>query len=203
MPTTTTASNYDVTKIAAGTKVMFYAGLGIPSAGARLTLHTDGTPDATTYTTAVHLGFTDKGCTLTAKGSWQKYYADDFASPIKVALDATEMSIQADLLQVEDFALMTKLTAGMGTYATGSGYKELAFGIGTVTYESVAAIWASEADSTKFCVFHIYKALNEGGIDGMNIARKGDKAIVKANFTGFDVTSRAATDTVGKYWMQT
>lgn len=195
------ATNFSVTTIKAGTPGQLWANLAIPAGGARLSLHTDGTPLAASNPTAVHLGMTKEGATFTFKPRVENYYADEFKSPIKAVYAETEAMITAELLQVEDFNVLQACTSGMGTYATSSGYKQVTMGTGSLSYTSIALIWPTEADPTKFAVAHLYKAYNEAGIDGLAIGRQGQGGL-KVSFRGLDITTRSATDTLGNYWIQ-
>lgn len=198
-----TATNFSVTTIKAGTPGQLWANLAIPGAGARLSLHTDGTPDSSANPNAVHLGMTKEGATFTFKPSVENYYADEFRSPIKAVIAETEAMISAELLQVEDFNVLKALTAGFGTFASdmGAGYKQLTMGTGTLTYTSLALIWPTEADPTKFAVAHLYKCYNESGLDGLTIGRQNQGGLA-VSFRGIDITTRAVTDTLGNYWIQ-
>ncbi len=195
------AFNADVTKISAGRKVDLWYNVSIPAAGAVISLDpTTGAPDLTTNPNAKHLGLTDKGATLTAKASYQDFNADELSSPVKTVFSGQEMSIAAALMQVEDMDIMQLLTSGFGTLTSPSGGKRLSFGIGAQAYSSIAAIWRLEADTTKFCIFHIFKAINKNGIDGFNKSRV-EKSTVNAMFMGYDIPGRAETETVGYYYI--
>jgi hypothetical protein len=196
-----TATNFSVTTIKAGTPGQLWANLAIPAAGARITLDADGTPDASANPNAIHLGMTKEGAAFTFKPSVENYYADEFRSPIKAVIAETEAMITAELLQVEDFDVLKNITAGFGTYGTASGYKQLTMGTGTLTYTSLALIWPTEADATKFAVAHLYKCYNESGIDGLTIGRQNQGGL-SVSFRGLDITTRAKADTLGNYWIQ-
>jgi hypothetical protein len=196
-----TATNYQPTLIRAGSIAQVWGNLAIPAAGARLTLDTDGTPDATANPSAVHLGMTEAGAMFKVKPTFQKFLADEFASPVKNQMDALEATIEAAFLQIMDEKLLQVLTVGFGTYATDTGYKEVALGIAAQTYTSLALIFPTEADKTKFGVFHLYKTNNTGGLDSIDMSRK-KMSSAKAVFEGLAIPGRAATDSVGKYWWQ-
>lgn len=198
MPTTASSTNYDPTVIVVDTVAQIWAGLAIPGAGARLTLHTDGTPDATTNSSAIHLGHTKEGSKITIVSSMSKHFADEEAAPIKSTIDVTDMSIEGEFLQVLDDDVLKKLTAPFGTYGTSTGYKEWTIGRKALTYDSVAMIWPTPADPTKFAVAHIYSAINEAGL-AFQISRKGMSS-TPFKFVAHAITSRAKADSVGNYW---
>ena len=122
-----TATDWNVAAIA-NTKGQIWANLAIPGAGARITLATDGTPDATANPNAKHLGMTREGAAFLVKPKYDQYYADEFVAPIKTNLTEQEMMITAELLQVTDTALLELLTPGVGTKSTGTGYEQVTFG---------------------------------------------------------------------------
>lgn len=196
-----TSTNFSVTTIQAGTPGQLWANLAIPAGGGRLSLHTDGTPESTANPTAVHLGMTKEGATITFKPKVEFYYADEFKSPIKSVVMETEGMISAELLQVEDTDILAQITQGFGTSASGTGYKQMTFGSGTLSYTSLALIWPTEADPTKFAVAHLYRAFNESGIDGVQIGRQSQGGL-KVSFRGLDITTRAAGDRLGTFWKQ-
>lgn len=194
-----TATNWNVQAITS-TEGQLWAGLSIPAAGARLTLHTDGTPDATANPNAKHLGMTREGAKYMVKPTIEDYFADEFPSPIKSKVTGLEAAITAELLQVTDSALLEILSAGFGTKASGTGYEEISLGAIALVYTSIALIFPLEADPTKFGVFHLYKTRNDGGIES-EIGRKKLSGL-PVSFKGLAVTSRAAADTTGKWWKQ-
>jgi hypothetical protein len=185
----------------ANTRGQIWANLAIPAPGGRLSLFTDGTPDATANPKAVHLGMTREGAAYMVKPKFEQYYADEFIAPVKTNLGEMEAMIQAEILQVTDTKLLELLTPGVGTKTTGTGYEQVTFGQCAIVYSSVAVIFPTEADPTKFAVFHLYKAINEGGIE-MKIGRKQLSGI-QVSFRGYEITSRAASDTLGSFWKQT
>jgi len=195
-----TATNYDTSTIPVDVVGQVWAGLATPSAGARITLHTDGTPDATANPNAIHLGHTKEGSKVTITASQIKHYADEVATPIKATVDVVDMMIEGSFLQIMDADVLKKLTDGFGTYGTGSGYVENTIGRKTLAYQSVALIWPTPADATKFAVAHIYQAINEAGLS-WQISRKG-MSETPFKFVAFAIASRAAADQVGNYWYQ-
>lgn len=183
-----------------GQRVEFWAKLAIPGAGARLTLHTDLTPESVANPNAKHLGRTDEGVEISYKPSFEYRSSDEFQAPYDAFISAEEAVISAALQQVLDFDIAEALMVG-STKASGTGYEELPFGGKlTITKISVAAIWRLPEDTSKVGVFHLYSAINDAGI-AARVRRMGSSSVPVA-FRGFTVDSRAAGDQIGKYWKQ-
>lgn len=179
--------------------------LAIPAASARMTLTapasgTGKTPDATENTTAFHFGATKAGSKLMIKPTFDKFMVDEFRGPIVTNVSAVEMAIAAELVAITDMDVIKNLLAGVGTYATASGYKQVTVGQLAIAYQSVALIFPLIEDTTKNGVFHMYSALSDSGVEWTQ-SRK-ELGFVTANFNGFEVTTRAATDTLGNYWKE-
>lgn len=196
-----TATRYDVTKIPMGTVAQLWTGLAVPSAGARLTLDADGTPDATANPSAIHLGHTDAGVTLSAVETIQDFFADETFGAIGGVTDTVEYTISGSALQVQDASVITFLGQNFATYATASGYVEHTLGYkSSITYSSVAVIWPSAMGAGDFAVFALYNARNTSGFN-FSMSRKGR---AQSDFTikGYGLTARAAADQFGNYWWQ-
>lgn len=195
-----TATNYDTTKIIVDTVGQLWADLGVPSAGGRITLAADGTPDSVTNPNAIHLGHTKEGSKVNIVSSITKHYADEEASPIKATVEQTEFTLEGAFLQLLDEDILKKVTAGFGSYSTASGYKQFQIGRKVLAYTSVALIFPTPEDVTKFAVVNIYNAINEGGL-GFGVSRKG-MSESPFKFVGYGLTSRAGADSLGNYWWQ-
>ncbi len=175
--------------------------LALPGAGARLTLHTDGTPDALTSTTAYHLGATKSGAKLMIKSTLGKKYVDEFRGPIASNIEEINMGISAELVAITSMVGMAKMLPGVGTYATtSSSFAEIRVGIKAIAYTCVAAIFPLIEDTAKFGVFNIYSSLNDTGVEWAQ-SRK-ELGFTPISLVGYEITTRAATDTMGNYWKQ-
>lgn len=174
--------------------------LATPGASARLTLHTDGTPDSTANPNAFHYGVTKDGSKLSVKVSYIKHRGDEFRGPLLAVVDEVEMMIACSLLAVTDMDVIKNILAGVGTYSTASGYKQVNIGSLAIAYQSLACIFPLIEDTTKFGIFNIYSGINESGIEW----QQGRKTMgeIPVAFNGYEVTTRAATDTMGNYWKQ-
>lgn len=196
-----TATRYDVTKIPAGVIATLWSGLAIPTAGNRITIDSDGTPDETENPNAKHLGHTDAGITVSATETVQDFFADELAPPIASSIDTATVSITGTLLQVNDEEVMKVLMANIGTYSTAAGYKQITLGIkATLTNASIAVIYPSPMDATKFVAFHLYSARSTAGVT-FQIGRK-TRAGTPFTITGYPITTRASADQFGNFWWQ-
>jgi hypothetical protein len=196
-----TPTNYDVAVIPAGITAQIWANLGVPSAGARLTLAADGTPDDVGSPDAIHLGHTDAGLTITATESVIEFPADEVPYPIASTLDTMEVSITGSALQVNDFESLEPLTENFATYSTAAGYRQFTLGYkAAIQYTSVAVIFPTPMDSTKYAVFQLYNARNTTGFT-FQVGRKV-RGMTPFTFKGYGLTARAAADQMGNYWWQ-
>lgn len=195
------AYNWSPLDIARG-PVNLWASLAVPGAGARMTIeNATGEPDATANPNKVHLGRTTEGATLLYRPSFDYRRSDEFAAPYSALPGETEeLAIEFSMLQILNYPVWD-LICPTGTKATGAGYEEMAFGgKATITTTSVAAIWRDTEDTSKWVVWHIYKSLNEAGLE-FNIRRTAD-AFSRVRFVGQTVDGRAAGDQIGKWWRQ-
>jgi hypothetical protein len=196
-----TAKSYDSGKIILGPGDL-WLNVAVPSAAARLTVDTTSnlhTPDATANPNAVHLGMTKGGTVVSYKPTTQSFEADEITSPYLARMLMDDLSIKGEMLQVFDFALLKQLTVG-GTFATGTGYEEIAVGgLSAVPTISVALIVPDlTTPGTYYTVVQVYKTFNSSGWD-FNVTRK-DPAAVNFEFKGLSITTRTAGDQVGKIW---
>ena len=177
----------------------FWLNLAIPGAGARITLHTDGTPESVANPSAKHLGHTTEGWELKAVPSSEKAFFDESIVAIKTVPGTMEASIAGNLGQTIDLsAVLQYIVQGFGTYSTAAGYEQITIGTIPIVYTASALIWPLENDATKFGVYNLYRSINNAGLANQVKRRAvGSNPVV---FEGFAVTSRAVADQVGKYW---
>lgn len=169
------------------------------AAGVRLILASDGSPDATQNPNALHIGWTDAGSQFSIKPTFQNFFADESPDPIISRVTAQEAIISGSLLQVMDMDLVEVLNP-TATRSDVQGSEGVTFGVATPAYTSVALIWPMEDDPTRFGVVHLYKAFNDAGLVG-NITSK-DLSKSPYAFRGLAVSTRAAADRVGRYFVQ-
>lgn len=204
MATSATAKNWRTTALALNPGNL-WTNLAIPGAAARLRIHeADGTPDATANASAFHLGATKSGAELMIASDLQKYPVDEFRAPIVTSINSISMGIACELVAVTDHVAMTYMLPGVGTYATGAlsgddaAYTELRIGTKAITYASTALIFGLVEDTAEWGIFHIYSALNDAGLKWRQ--SRTEMGFTGCNFVGFEITSRAITDTIGNYW---
>jgi len=169
------------------------------AAGVRLILAADGTPDSTQNPNARHIGWTDAGSQFSVKPTFSQFFADESPDPIISRVTAQEALISGSLLQVMDMDLVEVLNP-TATRSDVMGSEGVTFGVATIQYTSVALIWPFEDDPARFGVIHLYKAFNDQGLAG-NITAK-DLSKSPYAFRGLAISSRAATDRVGRYFTQ-
>lgn len=194
-----TAVNWRGTALA-NNALQIWGLLGSPAGGGRITLAVDGTPDATANPNAFHYGVTREGAELGILPKYTKYFGDEFRGPLVTNVDEVEMSLAAELLAVTDMDVVKNLLAGVGSYSTSTGYKQVAVGALAIVYQCLAGIFPLIEDTTKWGVFNLYSTINEQGIKW----KQSRKALggMPVMFSGYEVTTRAATDTLGNYWKQ-
>ena len=192
-----TAKAYDSSLTAHG-PTDIWLDVAVPSAGAEMTLYTDGTPDATANPSARHVGMLKTGAECSINAEIQEKTSDNLTTPYDVTLLTTQALIKGDWLQLLDTQLIAKLALG-ATRTAPSGKEKVTFGsLSAVAYTVAAAIWATSADATKFVVFQLYKCYNKAGWKAA-LNRKEDAA-GDLELTGVAVTSRATADQVAALW---
>ncbi|TXH18429.1 MAG: hypothetical protein E6R03_02205 [Hyphomicrobiaceae bacterium] len=195
-----TADNFDGTKIILGPGKL-YADVAVPSAGARMTLDSGGTPDSTANPLAKHLGLTAAGAVVELGLNVQDFESDELTSPHLSRIITSPVSIKAELLQIADFTDVMKYVTPQATYATASGYKQLSLGgQSAITTYSFALIAPTVADPTKMLVVHLYKAYNKAPFS-FNVTRK-EQAKAQIELVGLAIATRAVNDQVGNLWQQ-
>ena len=204
MATSATAKNWRVAASSLN-PANIWGELALPGAAARHRIHeADGTPDTTANASAFHYGFTKSGVDLMVAPTFDKFYADEFRGPIITSVGECQMGIAGEFGAITDLVAMTKLLPGIATYATGAlsgddaAYTEMRIGSKAITYSSIAAIFELRETSGEWGLFHLYSALNDAGVKWKQ-SRK-EQGFTAFNFLAFELTTRAATDTLGNIW---
>lgn len=179
----------------------FWVGLAIPAASARLTLFTDGSPDATANPSAKHLGHTTEGWQMTASTTREEIKVDEQAAAIDTVITDLPVSLAANLAQTQDISgVLQHLVSGFGTYSTAAGYEQITGGTTTIVYTASALITPTKNDATKFLIYNLYKSLNDSGL--ANQVKRIGMGNNPVAFRGYAITSRAAVDTTFNFWKQ-
>lgn len=197
------SKDYDANEIILGPADLWIK-VGVPSAAARMTMDTGGTPDATASSSGYHLGMTEAGCTISYKPEIQDFGSDELTAPHLSRIISESMSVKGNLLQIFDWDLLADLTPG-GTYGshtnTSTGYEEMPIGgKSSISTFSVALIGPDIQDATKFWIFQLYKTYNKLGWE-FAVTRK-DQSKVPFEFMGLAITTRAVGDQIGNFWRQ-
>lgn len=200
-----TADNWLTSRIALGPGKL-YGNLGGTNnapwdlgAGVRLLLHTDGSPNSTQNPNAVHLGMTEGGEEWAVKPTKTDFFVDEFIDPITSRITANETTITGSLAQISDMPVQVIMNP-TATRADAGGAERLTFGAGSIVFRSFAVIWPVEGDSTKFHVFHVYKAYNDQGMAAQITSKK--LGFSPFALRGYAITTRDATDTTGEFFRQ-
>lgn len=194
-----TSDNFLTTKLTIGPG-KFYTSVAVPAASARLTLHTDLTPESVANPSAVHVGFTDQGNKFTYTTEVELFEADEQTAPIFSRILTENAMIEGAMLQGADLTVLDQLLMA-GTKASASGYEQITLGGNVaVTGVSVALIAPTVLDATKAQVINIYNAYNQNGLE-VEITRR-TLAKIPYSFKGLQVSSRAQGDRLCNYWLQ-
>ena len=195
-----TALQFDTTQIT-NQYGWFWVGLAIPGAGARITLFTDLTPDATANPSAIHLGHTTEGWEVSMNATTEEQFVDEQVVAVDSIITELNVALAANLAQTQDISgVLQHLVSGFGTYATAAGYEQIQLGITSHVYTASALITPTKADSTKAFVYNLYRSKNNSGL--ANQIRRRGLGNNPVSFQGYGITSRASTDTTGNAWKQ-
>lgn len=179
----------------------FWVGLAIPGAGARITLHTDLTPESVANPTAKHLGHTTEGWEMTANTTTEEQFVDESIIAVDSVINEAAVALAANLAQTQDLSgVLQYIVQGFGTYSTAAGYEQIQIGTLPLVYTACALIFPTKADSTKGMIYNLYRSKNDSGLANQ-IKRRG-LGNNPVSFKGYGITSRASTDTTGNFWKQ-
>lgn len=198
-----TAKNYNANQIVLGPSDL-WLNVAVPAASSRLTLDTDGTPDATANPNAIHLGMTAGGVTFEYVPEIQDFSSDELTAPHLSRIISERATLKGEFLQVFNWALLEKMTVG-GTKSvdtnTSTGYEQLTMGgLSTISTFSIALIGPDISGTNQWWVVQLYKTFNRAGFN-FTVTRK-DQSRAPFEFNGQAVTSRTAGDQIGNFWHQ-
>jgi len=194
MPTTASTKNYSPAAIIQGPGQAWAIGTAPTDANVRLTLASDGTPDATAHPGSVHLGAIATAISTTVKPKMTQIQLDQYDAPFATYVDELAASIEAEMAQMESSLVQRAL--GVGVYGSGAGYEYVTFGgVLTVPKTCIAVISPTRADATKYIVSVLYNAVSTGGFSVQ--LGKAKPAFYKAKFEGLSDTTRTAGKQIG------
>lgn len=194
-----TAKDINASEIHQGPGDLWVIGTAPVDATPRLTLASDGTPDSVTHGTCVHLGAM-QGCLTRIKPEVNMIDLDQLDAPFDLYLGDLTAELEATFAQTEMAKLQRAL--GVGTYATGSGYKQVTFG-GTLVVPTfcLAAISAKRTAAAKHIVSVLFSAAAAGGFQV--IFGRGAPSLYQCNFIGLADLDRTAGKRVGNLYETT
>lgn len=189
-----TAKAYAPAEIIQGPGDVWIIGTAPTDAAVRLTLASDGTPDATAHPGSVHLGAIASATTTSVKPKIAEIVTDQDEAPVDSYVTGLDGKIETELSQASSVNLQRLL--GVGTYSTGAGYKQVTFGgVYTVPKACIAVISPTRADATKYVVSILYIGYSASGFS-MSMG-KTKAALLKAVFAALSDTTRTAGKQVG------
>jgi hypothetical protein len=189
-----TTKGYSISEIQQGPGDLWIIGTAPNDAAVRLTLASDGTPDSTAHPGSYHLGGVMSAINTTVKPKITEIGLDQYDAPVDAFLAELDAKVEAPMAQLESQKLQWAL--GVGTYATGSGYKQVTWG-GTLIVPKVclAVISPSTVSAGNFVVALMYVAVPAGGFSfTMGRAKQAE---YKAQFQGLSDVARTAGKQIG------
>jgi hypothetical protein len=189
-----TLKGYSVAEIVQGPGDLWVLGTVPSDVNIRMTLASDGTPDAVTHPGSIHLGMIQSAITTTLKPKLSMITLDQFDAPVGSYVDALAATIEAEMSQTEAAKLQRVL--GVGAYSTGAGYKQVTFGgLLTVPKLCIAMISPTRANPQQYVVVVLYVA---AATSGFTVSMGRAKASTyKAKFEGLADVTRTAGRQVG------
>ncbi len=158
------------------------------SATPQITLHTDGTVDATLHPASFHFGSVEDGYAWKSVPKMEDIRADQFDGPLDRYVTEQEAGIEATLTQI-DPAIIQKCSP-YTAYAAGSGYKQVTGG-GNLSLSSVCvALVVPKRTSAYHYIAVLFKAHGTIGLEA-NFGR-AKKSVFKASFKALTDPTRTA-----------
>jgi hypothetical protein len=189
-----TTKGYSVSEIVQGPGDIWVIGTAPTDVNVRLTLASDGTPDATAHPGSVHLGAIQSAITTTVKPKLSMITLDQYDAPFGSYVDALAATIEAELAQTEAAKLQRML--GVGAYSTAAGYKQVTFGgLLTVPKTCIAVISPVRGFPNRYVVVVLYVAAATGGFT-VTLGR-AKSSMYKAKFEGLADFTRTPGQQVG------
>lgn len=198
MPTTATPKNYDIKHIHQGPgDLWLISPAPVDSVAPTITLAADGTPDATTFPQAVHLGAMDSAVTVSVKPKIEDITIDQAAGPVGVYLTAEEMSIEADFVQLDPKIMQNLMPFCVFSTQATPGYNMLTFGDQPLPAAGQCVAFISPKRAVSGC--YIVSVLFSGiGMLGLSTAiGRAKKSSYKGSFKGLTDMTRTAGRRIG------
>lgn len=198
MATTATARPYAGTDVPQGPAEVWIK-TALPATGSGLVLHTDGSVDATINTTAVFLGKLKSGAKWSYKPSFFEAISDESASPFRRLLDAEELTISGEWMELQSAVKLQAMMVGALTAAIAGppATTLIQIGGGTVVPTFTAAlVWTQPDAVTKFISVILYKTMNTAGVEA-NISKR-EVTSSAFEFKALSVDTRPVQDRLGQ-----
>lgn len=194
-----TAKTYDNTKTIWRAADIWYD-CSIPAAGAKPTLHTDGTPESVANPTAKHAGYLRGGTKYFYKWTKKDAMDDQHTAPHRSKRTGEELRVESRWLQVLDSALLNLLASG-GTLSTVADGKLLELGGKRDITTTCVYVIAERVDSPgKYICVVIFAAISTEGLEfTFSEEDENDSPLALAGQT---VASRADGKQLGSIYIQ-
>jgi hypothetical protein len=197
MPTTATARPYTGADVPQGPAEVWIK-VAVPGAGAGLVLHTDGSVDATTNTTAVFLGKLKAGAKFSYKPSFFEGQSDESADSFRRLISAEELTITGEWMELQSAIKLANMMVGATSNTITGPPATTLIQLGGLTIPptfSAALVWTQPEATSKYVSLQLYKTLNMGE----TVADITKKALASAPFIfrALSVDSRAVGDRLG------
>jgi hypothetical protein len=199
-----TTKNYAPASIIQGPGDLWAIPVPPTDANVRLTLASDGTPDATAHPGSIHLGSVAESITTTMKPKLSEIKVDQFEAPIDTYVAELSASVKAKMAQTEAAKIQRML--GIGVYATvtvgagldfvGSTMETCTFGgVMTVPTTCIAVISPTRANPLQFVVSVLYIAYSTGAFSiALGRAKQSE---YEATFDALSDPARTAGQQIG------
>ena len=171
----------------------------IPAAGAKPTLHTDGTPESVANPSAKHVGYLRGGTKFLYKWTKKDAMDDQHTAPHRSKRVGEELRIEGRWLQVLDSVLLDSLSSG-GTLSTPSGGKLLELGGDRTITTTCVYLIAERVDSPgDYICCIIFAAIPTEGLEFT--FSEEDESDSPLGLTGQVIASRADGKQLGSIYI--
>jgi hypothetical protein len=184
---------YDSTSVIIGPNVGLWWDVTLPAANTQLVIDANGIPPD-----GVHLGYTDRGCTLTIAWQTPPEEAWDSQEPYRV-VQANQMTMEGTLVQVADLGLMHYL---LPPAVLAPSSDMVTFGTAVPPQQGPSSLvmvfrHQPKPGTPKYGYAIIYKAINTAPFSWA--VNRRDLTKVNFRFEARPVFSRPPTDQIGQF----